>query len=63
MDYDFFVLSFREVPSILVLPHKNNRIYLLWNCFSNFVYLKVVYVTLKGTEKIVCIGVQNFANL
>ena len=32
---------------ILVLPHTSNRIYLLQNCFSNYVYLKDMYITSK----------------
>ena len=34
------------------LPHTNNRIYLLWNCFSNYVYPKDKYISLKGIGKI-----------
>ena len=33
-------------------PHKSNWIYLLQKCFSNYVYLKDTYITLKGIEKI-----------
>ena len=29
-------------------PHTINRIYLLWNCFSNYVYLKDIYITVNG---------------
>ena len=29
-------------------PHTRNRIYLLQNCFPKYVYLKDVYITLKG---------------
>ena len=32
--------------------HTNNRIYLLWNCFLNYVYLKDAYISLKGIGKI-----------
>ena len=31
--------------------HTSNRIYLLRNCFSNYVYLKAMYTTLKGIGK------------
>ena len=40
-------------------PHTSNRIYLLWNYFSNYINLKGMYKTLKG----ICIGVKNFGNL
>ena len=56
-DFDYY---FRKVYSnqkkaralvllriILVLPHTSNRIYLLQNCFSNYVYLKDMYITSK----------------
>ena len=32
--------------------HTNKRIYLLRYCFSNYVYLKDMYITLKGIGKI-----------
>ena len=32
--------------------HTSNQIYLLWNCSSNYVYLKAKYITLKGIGKI-----------
>ena len=32
-------------------PHTINWIYLLPNCFSNYIYLKDIYITLKGIEK------------
>ena len=32
--------------------HTSNRIYLLRNCFSNYVYLKAMYITLKGIGNI-----------
>ena len=31
--------------------HTSNRIYLLRNCFSNYVYLKDMYITSKGIRK------------
>ena len=33
--------------------HTSNRIYLLWNCFSNYAYLINMYITLKGIGKII----------
>ena len=33
-------------------PHTRNRICSLWNCFSNYVYLRDMYITLKGIGKI-----------
>ena len=33
-------------------PHTSNGNYLLRNCFSNYVYLKDTYITLKGIWKI-----------
>ena len=38
-------------------PHTSNRIYLLRNCFSNYVYLKDMYITLKGIGKILFVSV------
>ena len=37
--------------------HKSNRIYLLQNCFSNYVYLKDIYITLNGIGKIFFVSV------
>ena len=39
------------------LSHTNNWICLLRNCFSNYVYLKDMYITWKGTEKIMFVSV------
>ena len=39
-------------------PHKSNWIYLLQNCFSNYVYLKDMYITLKGIGKILFVSVS-----
>ena len=33
-------------------PHTSNWIYLLWKCFSNYVYLKDTYIALEGIGKI-----------
>ena len=72
MDYFFIYVYFREASSIqkkqiyllgkvFGSPHTSYWVYLLRNCFSNYVYLKD---TLKGIGKILlCIGVTNFANL
>ena len=38
-------------------PHTSNRIYLLRNCFSNYVYLKDMYLSLKGIGKILFVSV------
>ena len=62
MDFYFF-LYFREAPTIqkktkafvrknFGSPHTSHWIYLPQNCFSNHVYLKDLYITLKGIEKI-----------
>ena len=59
----FLVLYFREVPlfrkkqkhllkKIFGSTHTSNRTYLLRNCFSNYVYLKDMYIILKGIRKI-----------
>ena len=32
-------------------PHTSNRIYLLRNCFSNYIYLKDMYITFKDIGK------------
>ena len=37
--------------------HTSNRIYLLRNCFSNYVYLKDMYMSLKGIGKILFVSV------
>ena len=39
------------------LLHTSNWIYLLWNCFSNYVYLKDMYLSLKGIGKILFVSV------
>ena len=36
--------------------HTSNRIYLLPNCFSNYVYLKDIYLSLKGIGKILFVS-------
>ena len=48
------------LKEILGSPHTSNRIYLLQNCFSNYVFLKDMYMTLKTSA---FIGVKNFDNL
>ena len=37
--------------------HTSNRIYLLRNCFWNYVYLNDMYMSLKGTGKIIFVSV------
>ena len=37
-------------------PYTSNWIYLLRNCFSNYIFLKDVYITLKGTGKILFVS-------
>ena len=38
-------------------PHTSNRIYLLGNCFSTYIYLKDMYITLKGIGKTLFVSV------
>ena len=38
-------------------PHTSNRIYLLGNCFSTYIYLKDMYLTLKGIGKTLFVSV------
>ena len=38
-------------------PHTSNWIYLLQNCFSNYLHLKDMYTTLKGIGKIIFVSV------
>ena len=51
-----FVLFIRKkkhlLENIFGSHHTSNWIYLLQNCFSNYAYLKDMYITLKGIEKI-----------
>ena len=45
-------------------PYTSDLIYLQWNCFSSYLYLKDMYIILKGTGKILFILVLRiFANL
>ena len=76
-DYNIsFSIYFKEVTSIykkqkhllrriLGSPHTSNllRIYLVCNRFSNYVYFRDMYKTLKEIGNSVCIGVKNLANL
>ena len=55
-------LQFRKkqkhlLGKIFSLPHTSNRIYLLRNYFSNYVYLKDIYITLKKIGKILFVSV------
>ena len=38
-------------------PYTSNWIYLLRNCFSNYIYLKDMHITLKDIEKILFVSV------
>ena len=71
MDYYFFLdVYFRKVPLIWKKknslhflgessgsPYASFRIYLLRSCFSNYVYLKDMYICLKGIRKILSVSV------
>ena len=46
-----------------VSSHTSNWLYLLRNCFSNYVYQRYVYNIERNRKNSVCIGVKNFANL
>ena len=55
-------LQFRKkqkhlLEKIFNSPHASNQIYLLWNCFSNYVYLKDMHITLKEIVKIMFVWV------
>ena len=67
-DYYFFFyisekyLQFRKKQKHLLgktfgSPHTSNQVYLLQNYFSNYVYLKDMYITLKGIEKTLFVSV------
>ena len=43
--------------NVFVSPHASNRIYLLQNCSSNNIYLKDMYITLKGIGKSLFVSV------
>ena len=45
------------IGKIFGSPHTSNWIYLLRNCFSNYVYLKDTYITLKGIGKTLFVSV------
>ena len=45
------------IGKIFGSPHTSNWIYLLRNCFSNYVYLKDMYLSLKGIGKILFVSV------
>ena len=69
MDYFFFFSIFQRIifnleknKSILLRrifgsTRTRNRIYLLRNSFSNYVYLKDICITLKGIKKILFVSV------
>ena len=50
--YTFYKVKKHLLGTIFGLPHTSNWIYLLRNCFSNYVYLRDMYITLKGIGKI-----------
>ena len=73
MDYYFLFyisrkyLQFRKklkafVKEIFDSPHTSNRINLPRNCFSNYLYLKDMYITLKEIEKILFVLVLEFCS-
>ena len=45
------------VRNMFSSPHTSNWIYFLHNCFSNYLYLKDMYITLKGIGKILFVSV------
>ena len=69
MDYYFFFYIFQRTTfnleekqkhllrKMFGSPHTSNQIYLLWNGFSNYAYLKDKYITLKGIGKILFVSV------
>ena len=51
----FFYISEKYLNllgKIFVSAHISNRIYLLRNCFSNYLYFKDKYINLKGTGRL-----------
>ena len=62
VNYCFFIFQIstfnQEKKTISGSPHTNNGIYLLWSCFSSYVYLKDVYITMKGIRKILFLSVS-----
>ena len=69
MDYYFFFIFQRStfklekktkafVKENFRFTHTSNRLYLLWNCFSNYVHLKDLYITLKGIGKVLLVSVS-----
>ena len=70
MDYSFFLffngsekyLQFKKLQKHLVekifgSPHTSNRIYLPWNYFTNYVYLKDMCITFKEIGKILFVSI------
>ena len=58
-NFNFEKIRKHFLRKIFDSPHTRYWIYLLQNCFSNYVYLKEMYIILKG----IFIGVKKFANL
>ena len=55
--YTFYKEKTHLLGNIFGLPHASNQIYLLQNYFSNYVYLKDTYITLKSIGKILFVSV------
>ena len=54
--YTFYKEIKHLLCNIFASPHTSNRTQLVQNCFSNYVYLKDVYITLKGIGKILFVS-------
>ena len=56
--YTFYKKKNHFLGNIFGSPHTSNRTYLLRNCFSNYdLYLRDMYITLKGIGKILFVSV------
>ena len=55
--YTFYKEKKHLLGNIFGSPYTSNQIYLLRNCFSNYVYLKDMPITLKGIGKILFVSV------
>ena len=55
--YTFYKKEKHLLWKIFGSPHISKWIFLLRNCFSNYVYLNNMYITLKGIGKIVLVSV------
>ena len=54
--YAFYKEKKHLLGDIFGSPHTRNQIYLPQNCFSNYVYLKDMYIILKGFGKILLVS-------